>query len=95
MRFLFVMVLLAGLISLGCDSDSPAETEAPAEAQVEGLTLQESAQQLGAIRAQGPSGSAALEAWMEEQGLSDEELEELLFEIASDVEASRIYSESE
>ena len=100
-----LFVLSASLV--GCESDDGDQAAEEASAAVEAETEDESpraeeeeepselvlqARELGPLAEMIRQDPDSLEGWLEEREMSEEELEELLFDISQDAEASEAYS---
>lgn len=106
---IIVAVFSISSLVLGCEAkqdESPADDEPVAEvaeadgeepaatADDEPRELVQKARELGPLAEMIRENPAALDAWLDEQDMTEAELEELLFDISQDTEASVAYSES-
>ena len=74
------------------DDEAAAADEADQADEPSELVLK--AQQLGPLADTLRQDPASLDAWLDEQEMTEEELEELLFDISADPEASEAYAEA-
>lgn len=75
--------------TIAADDDQAQETEAEEPGE---LVLM--ARELGPLNDLLRNNPDDLDAWLAERDLTEEEVEDLLFQIAQDPEASRVYAES-
>ncbi len=103
-----LFVLSASLV--GCESDAGDQAGDEAEAAVEAEAQEEEsaqadeeeepselvlkARELGPLAEMIHQDPDSLQGWLEEREMSEEELEELLFDISQDPDASQAYSEA-